>query len=162
MINQALFSSLRDNWETPKWLFDKCDSIWHFTLDAASNDQNALCDKHYTELDDGLSKDWGGQRVWCNPPYGRSISKWVQKAYEESRKPNTIVIMLLPARTDTAYFHDYVVKADEISLIRGRIKFTINGEQGNSAPFPSMLVRFGGSLPKDARSTKREQGGNNE
>ena len=104
----------------------------------------------------------GGQRVWCNPPYGRSISKWVQKAYEESRKPNTIVIMLLPARTDTAYFHDYVVKADEISLIRGRIKFTINGEQGNSAPFPSMLVRFGGSLPKDVRSTKREQGVDND
>lgn len=64
MINQALFSSLRDNWETPKWLFDKCDSIWHFTLDAASNDQNALCDKHYTELDDGLSKDWGGGNVF--------------------------------------------------------------------------------------------------
>ena len=85
--------------------------------------------------------DWlnlGGHRVFCNPPYGREISKWVEKAYKESRKPNTLVVMLLPARTDTRWFHDYCVKG-EIEFINGRLKF---GGCKNSAPFPSMIVTF--------------------
>lgn len=82
----------------------------------------------------------GGANVFCNPPYGKKISAWVQKCYEESRKPNTLVVLLIPARTDTAYFHDYIYhKAREIRFVRGRLKF---GNAKQSAPFPSMVVIF--------------------
>ncbi len=142
----AAFSSERDDWETPPEVFRRCDEIWHFDLDAASSDGNALCERHFTKADDGLSQDWSGRRVWCNPPCGREIGKWVRKAYESASGGGCIVVMLLPARTDTAWFHEYCAKADEVALLRGRLRFRINGEQMQSAPFPSMLVRFGGSL----------------
>lgn len=107
---------------------------------------------HYTVEDDGLSKDWGGHRVFCNPPYGRLIGRWVEKAAKEGMKPNTVVVMLIPARTDTAYWHDWVVPyAAEVSFLRGRVKFRLDGKELNSAPFPSCLVRFGGELPKTAK-----------
>ena len=87
-----------------------------------------------------LNKIGGGRRVFCNPPYGRSISRWVRKCYEESRKPDTLVVMLIPARTDTSYFHDYIYhKAKEIRFIRGRLHFN---EAPAGAPFPSMIVIF--------------------
>lgn len=81
----------------------------------------------------------GGERVFCNPPYGKEIGKWVQKSLEESRKPNTLVVMLIPARTDTRYFHDFIYGKAEIRFIRGRLKF---GNSKTSAPFPSMVVIF--------------------
>ena len=81
----------------------------------------------------------GGHRVFCNPPYGKDIKLWVQKCYEESRKENTVVVMLIPARTDTKYFHDFIWKKAEIRFVKGRLKF---GESKNSAPFPSMVVVF--------------------
>ena len=81
----------------------------------------------------------GGYRVFCNPPYGRTIGLWVKKAYEESQKSNTLVVLLLPARTDTKYFHDYILYRSEIRFLPGRLKF---GNSKNSAPFPSMLVIF--------------------
>lgn len=88
-----------------------------------------------------LRKIGGGQKVFCNPPYGRQINRWVRKAYEESLKPDTIVVMLIPARTDTAYFHDYIYhRAKEIRFIRGRLHFN---DSKNAAPFPSMVVVFG-------------------
>ena len=142
----AAFSSNRSDWETPRDLFNRIDSIWHFELDAASSDENALCERHFTKEQDGLKQEWGGVRVWCNPPYGREIGRWVEKAWRESRENGAIVIMLLPARTDTRWFHDYCSKADEIALLKGRLRFTLNGIRQNSAPFPSMLVRFGGAL----------------
>ena len=77
--------------------------------------------------------------MFCNPPYGMEIKKWVRKCYEESKKPNTVVVMLIPVRTDTAYFHDYIYKKSEVRFIRGRLKF---GDAKNSAPFPSMVVIF--------------------
>ena len=133
-----MFSSAKDDWETPQDLFDKWNAMFAFNLDAASSDANAKCKRHFTVADDGLSQDWGGCRVWLNPPYGRQIGKWVQKAYEEAQKPNTCVVCLLPARTDTAWFHDYCVKGD-ITFLRGRLKF---GGCHNAAPFPSMIVVF--------------------
>lgn len=88
----------------------------------------------------GWHRIGGGYNVFCNPPYGRKIGAWVQKCYEESRKPNTLVVLLIPARTDTAYFHDYIYhKAKEIRFVRGRLKF---GDAKQSAPFPSMVVIF--------------------
>ena len=144
------FSSQRDNWETPQDFFDRYDRVYHFNLDAASSDENAKCEKHFTIKDDGLKQNWAGHTVWLNPPYGRQIGKWVQKAYEESLKPDTTVVCLLPARTDTKWFHDYCTKG-EITFVRGRLKF-INRNlpsyredgkfQKSPAPFPSMVVIF--------------------
>ena len=133
MITSGLMSSLTDEWETPQDLFNKYDEIYHFTLDAAASDQNHKCPNYYTKADDGLSKMWGGC-VWCNPPYGKQIGKWVRKAYES----NCTVVMLLPARTDTRWFHDYCLKG-KVEFIRGRIRF---GGAKYNAPFPSMIVVF--------------------
>lgn len=146
-----MFSSKSNEWETPQDLFDKLNEFYHFNLDPASTDDNAKCDNHYTIEDDGLSKDWGGCNVFVNPPYGREIGKWVKKAYEESQKPNTKVVMLIPARTDTAWFHDYCLNG-KLMFLRGRLKFVNKAfpsyrEDGDfkvsSAPFPSMIVVFG-------------------
>ena len=135
---EVLFSSSTPEWETPQDFFEKYNSQYHFTLDAASTDENAKCENHFTAEDDGLKQNWGGQIVWLNPPYGRQIGKWVQKAYEESKKPNTVIVCLLPARTDTTWFHDYCCRGN-VQFIRGRLKF---GGSKNSAPFPSMVVTF--------------------
>ncbi len=151
-ITKGLMSSSRGDWETPRALFDAVDSIWSFDLDAASSDGNALCADHCTRESDGLETDWGGHRVWVNPPYGREIGRWVRKADEEARKPDTVVVMLLPARTDTRWWQDHVIPhAAEIAYIRGRLRFTLAGEPQGTAPFPSALVRFGGALPVDVR-----------
>ncbi len=138
MNSDLMFSSKSNEWTTPQDLFDRLNAIYNFNLDPASTDDNAKCEKHFTEADDGLQQNWGGYSVFCNPPYGKEIPKWVKKAYEESRKPGTKVVMLIPARTDTAWFHDYCAKG-KIEFLRGRLKF---GGSKNSAPFPSMIVEF--------------------
>lgn len=137
MKHTAAFMSERQDWATPQAFFDKVNARFGFTLDAAAYPHNAKCDRYYTEEDDALTKDWDGV-VWCNPPYGRAIGAWVQKGYEESQKGATVV-MLIPARTDTTYWHDYVMRADEVILIRGRLKF-VGADHG--APFPSALIVF--------------------
>ena len=140
MNTDLMFSSKTDLWATPQEFFDKLNSEFNFTLDPCATSENAKCSKYYTVKEDGLKQDWGGETVFCNPPYGRAIKDWVKKCYEESGKPDTTVIMLIPARTDTAYFHDYIYhKAREVRFIRGRLKF---GNATNSAPFPSMVVVF--------------------
>jgi len=140
-VNTAvMFSSETDLWATPQEFFDKLNSEFNFTLDPCATPENAKCSKYYTVKEDGLKQDWGGEVVFCNPPYGRAIKDWVKKCYEESGEPDTTVVMLIPARTDTSYFHDYIYhKAREIRFIRGRLKF---GNATNSAPFPSMVVVF--------------------
>lgn len=142
-MNNALLSSKNLSWCTPPEFFAELDHEFHFDLDPAATDKSAKCAKYFTPADNGLEKDWGGYRVFCNPPYGRRIQDWVRKGYEESRKPGTLVVMLIPARTDTSYFHDYIFngKADEVRFLRGRLKFT--DEEGNvkdSAPFPSAVI----------------------
>lgn len=140
MINkEAMFSSTTDLWATPQKFFDELDREFHFGLDPCATVENAKCEKFFTKDDDGLTKNWGGQNVFCNPPYGRDIGKWVKKAYEESRKDNTLVVMLLPARTDTKWFHEWIYGKAEIRFIKGRLKF---GDAKNSAPFPSMIVIY--------------------
>lgn len=121
----AAFKSERDDWETPQALFDSLDAIHHFTLDPCSTDENAKCAKHYTAADDGLSRSWEGETVFCNPPYGRNIAAWVRKCADESR--HATVVMLIPVRTDTAYFHDYIYNKARIEFIRGRLKFERGG-----------------------------------
>lgn len=140
MNTAVMFSSKTSEWETPQDFFDKLNEEFNFTLDPCATPQNAKCKKFYTIKEDGLKQNWQGETVFCNPPYGRAIKDWVRKCYEESKKPNTIVVMLIPARTDTTYFHDYIYKkARDIRFVKGRLKF---GNSKNSAPFPSMVVVF--------------------
>ena len=141
-LNKGLFSSNTDLWATPIEFFKELDARFHFTLDPFATKENHKCDRYYTIEDDGLKQDWGGQRVFCNPPYGRSIKEWVKKCHDEAQKPNTLVVMLIPARTDTSYFHDYIYHKAQIEFVRGRLHFN-EAEQG--APFPSMVVIFDNS-----------------
>lgn len=145
---QTMFSSNRDDWETPQDFFDKLNEQYHFTLDPCSSGANTKCKKHYTAKDNGLEQDWGGEIVFCNPPYSRKGGQdlWVKKCYEESLKPNTTVVALLPARTDTKRFHQYILGKAEIIWIEGRLIFEINGKpildkkgKPQPAPFPSMV-----------------------
>jgi len=118
--------------------YDKLNSQFGFTLDPCASDKNHKCDEYFTEEDDGLSKSWAKHIVFMNPPYSK-IKNWIKKAYNE--RGNAIIVCLLPARTDTRYFHEYCTHAREIRFVKGRLKF---GNSKNSAPFPSMVVIFDG------------------
>lgn len=136
-MEKAMFSSKSNDWATPQDLFDKLNDEFHFTLDVCAIPENAKCEHYYSPEQNGLLQHWDGT-VWCNPPYGRKIGLWVKKAYESViRDDGTTVVMLLPARTDTKWFHEYILPYGQIRFIRGRIKF---GDSKNSAPFPSMIV----------------------
>tara|TARA_Y100000296_G_scaffold67968_1_gene80952 strand:+ start:388 stop:861 length:474 start_codon:yes stop_codon:yes gene_type:complete len=142
---ETMFSSKSNEWGTPQAFFDELDKQYTFTLDPCATASNAKCRVYFTEDTDGLEQSWEGHSVFMNPPYGREISKWIKKAYEEGRKDNTRVVCLIPARTDTKYWHEYCMRADQIFFVRGRLKF---GNSKNSAPFPSAVVVFGGcALP---------------
>ena len=133
------FSSKSNEWTTPQHLFDELNQEFNFTLDPCATEENAKCSKHFTIEDDGLSKDWSNDVVFMNPPYGREIKKWIKKAYEESLNGATVVC-LIPARTDTTYWHDFIFeKADDIRFLKGRLKF---GNGKNSAPFPSAIIIY--------------------
>ena len=131
------FSSVSVEWPTPQGLFDELNEEFKFTLDPCATHGNAKCKRYFTEEDDGLSQNWGQETVFMNPPYGRGIKDWMKKAYESSRNGATVVC-LVPARTDTKWFHDHAVKG-EVVFIKGRLKF---GEAKNSAPFPSAIIIF--------------------
>lgn len=137
MRAQALFSSARHDWETPQAFFDRLDAEFGFTLDVCALPHNAKCDHYFTPDDDGLAQTWDGV-CWMNPPYGREIGKWVAKAWQSSLAGATVVC-LLPARTDTNWWHRYVMRSSEIRLVRGRLRF-VGAE--SSAPFPSAVVVF--------------------
>ena len=154
-MNKALFSSNRMDWETPDDLFEKVNAEFRFTLDAASSHENAKCEKHYTKQEDGLSKNWGGETVWVNPPYGKELPTWISKCAHEGRKPNTTVVMLIPARTDTKAFHEHIYGKAEIRFIKGRLKF--KGAK-TGAPFPSMLVIFRGGTHESHKNQRPVQG----
>ena len=138
-ISESLYSSKTDMWETPQELFDELDKEFQFDLDVCAIPENAKCKAFYTPEQDGLSQPWKGT-CWCNPPYGRDIGQWVRRAFLASISGSTVV-MLLPSRTDTKWFHDYIYKRAEIRFVKGRLKF---GNSKNSAPFPSMIVVFRG------------------
>lgn len=138
MNNEVMFSSRSDEWETPQWLFDQLYTEFGFSLDVCATADNAKCERYYTKAEDGLAQDWSGV-CWMNPPYGREISRWIEKAYESSLGGATVVC-LLPSRTDTKWWHEYVMRG-EVRFLRGRLKF---GGSKNSAPFPSAVVIFRG------------------
>lgn len=143
MVNEALFSSERQDWGTPIDFFNKLNEKYGFTLDAAASRDNAKCEIFFTAEEDGLSKSWQGHRVFVNPPYARGITGlWVEKARKEFEKGNVKICLLLPARTDTKWFHEncFPQHGARIEFVRGRLKF--EGAQ-NGAPFPSILVFYG-------------------
>lgn len=136
-MNKVLFSHNSDEWSTPDYLFKKLDDIFLFSLDPCSSDSNFKCDKHYTINDDGLKKSWYNERVFVNPPYS-NIEAWARKCFYESQFNNAFCVMLIPARTDTKYFHTYLLPFCDFIFIKGRVKFSGKG----SAPFPSMICIF--------------------
>ena len=134
------FSSENTEWETPQDFYDELHKVYKFTLDPCASYTTPKCENFYTEAENGLEQSWEGHTVFMNPPYGREIKKWIQKAYEESCKTNTKVVCLIPARTDTKYWHEYCMRADRIYFVKGRLKFS--GAK-NACPFPSAVVVFG-------------------
>jgi site-specific DNA-methyltransferase (adenine-specific) len=159
MNKELMFSSKNHEWETPDDLFKMLDMEFNFKLDLAANKHNTKCKRFISE--DSLSKDWLFSRddialetstgykynlrengyMWLNPPYGKSIKDWIKKCDEEAQKGAKIVA-LLPARTDTLWFHNHIYRKYEIRFLKGRLKFKLNGEEQDAAPFPSMIVIF--------------------
>lgn len=136
--------SSKDRWETPKYFFKLLDDIFHFTLDAAASDDNHLCPKYFTRKTDGLKQSWAGERVFVNPPFSQAPA-WIEKAFKEGKKPETIVVLLTPSRTETKIWHRCVMKAREIWLCFKRVNFNIDGERGQSgATFPLAVIIFEG------------------
>lgn len=155
-IQRVMFSSKSGSWRTPQELFNQLDEEFHFDLDVCADKDHKLAPMENFVGNDGLERSWQGHTCFMNPPYGREIVKWIEKAVAEiylskhNFGPNvigadwrkTIVVGLLPARTDTNWFWNYILECDfEIRLIRGRLKFNKRGYH-NSAPFPSMIVVF--------------------
>lgn len=136
----VLYRSSSDEWETPQELFDALDAEFHFDLDVCANENNKKCRQYFSREDDGLSKKWGGC-VWCNPPYGKDIRRWVEKASCEIGRDADVIVMLIPSRTDTKWFHEFIYMKQnvEVRFVKGRLKF---GGSKNDAPFPSMIVIF--------------------
>lgn len=129
------FASESDEWPTPRYLFDALDAEFGFTLDPAATPENAKCRKYFTRLENGLAQDWRGNTVFLNPPYGRDIGLWVRKALLTAAS-GSVVVCLLPARTDTKWWHDYASRG-EVRFLKGRLRF--EGGQ-HCAPFPSAIV----------------------
>lgn len=138
MLNNSLYSSDKMDWETPKQLFNKLNEEFYFSLDVCATPINTKCKMFFAIGDQSLDRDWFGI-VWMNPPYGREISKWVAKAYNESRKTNCRCVCLLPVRSDTKWWHQYVMRASEIRLLNKRLSFE---GANNKAPFPVAIVIF--------------------
>jgi len=134
-MDKALFSTGNTEWETPQEFFDIINRVFKFDIDVCATAKNTKCKRYFTKEIDGLTQEWKGS-VWCNPPYGRNIGKWVKRGYEEGACGSTVV-MLLPARTDTKWIHEYVFGRAYHIFLKGRLKFSGGG---NSAPFPSMLA----------------------
>ena len=137
------------DWETPPDLFDALDAEFEFTLDVCASPKTAKVARYFTEVDDGLAQDWNGERCWMNPPYGRDVYRWVEKA---STQTGGVVVALLYARTDTRWWHDHVWDGDlhapragvEIRFLCGRVRFGLDGDFGRPAPAPSVIVIFRG------------------
>lgn len=139
MNTEVMFSSKTDEWATPMDFYNNLNEEFHFDLDPCANEYNHKCEKYFTIEDNGLLQSWAGHNVFCNPPYGREIGKWVEKAYKTNKKHGNVVVMLVPARTDTKWFHEYIYHKAEVRFIRGRLKFS--GAKFN-AQFPCMVVIY--------------------
>lgn len=140
-----LFESARHNHETPRNLFNKLDAMYHFDWDLAASPDNSLCFQYYTEQDNALIQDWSGKRGFINPPFGDGrygLHKWVRKAYEEGSKPDTLIAIIMPARTNTNYWHNFCMISDTVYFIHGKPKFGKEGEMKFGLPWPLAIVVF--------------------
>jgi site-specific DNA-methyltransferase (adenine-specific) len=136
-----MMSSATPEWATPRDLFDALDAEFHFDIDVCATKHNAKCLRYWTKEHNALTKEWGCRLTyWMNPPYGREIGTWMERAYRASLNGSTVVC-LVPSRTDTAWWWDYAMKG-EIRFIRGRVKFVRDDGKCDSAPFPSAVVVF--------------------
>lgn len=138
-MDKIHFSSKAHEWETPQAFYDQLNREFGFTLDPCATKENAKCPKYYTKEQDGLRQNWFNETIFMNPPYGREISKWLAHACQTVNVGSQPIVCLLPCRTDTKWWHEWVMQASEIRFIKGRLKF---GEAKNSAPFPSCVVIF--------------------
>jgi len=145
MLNSGMFTSDTSEWATPQDFFDKLNAEFHFTLDPCATPENAKCGKFYTKEQNGLAQDWTGETVFCNPPYGKEISAWVEKCYKHSLS-GECAVMLIPSRTDTRWFHEWVYGKAELRFVKGRLCF--NDSKG-SAPFPSLVVVYRGATHEE-------------
>lgn len=151
-MDKVLMSTGKDDWGTPQELYDRLNKEFNFTLDACASTYNYKCDKYYTKEQDGLNKSWKGETVFCNPPYSREggQAKWIEKCYKEAKEHDITVVALLPARTDTRVFHNFVIGKAEIRFIKGRVKFEDeNRKAKDAAPFPSMIAVYHGNQDSD-------------
>lgn len=149
MLNKGLMSSNSNEWATPQAFFDVLNKEFNFTLDPCATPENAKCRKFFTVEENGLLQSWKGERVFCNPPYGKEIATWVEKCDKEANNGAELVVMLIPARTDTKYFHRYIYKKHEIRFIAGRLHFN---ESKQGAPFPSMVIIMRGVKNESIRT----------
>lgn len=139
---EVLFSHKKDDWETPDWLFNHLDKKYNFTLDPATSGYNSKCKKFYTSVQDGLIQSWKGETVFLNPPYSKTY-EWIKKAHKEATENDVTTVILIPSRTCTKYWHDFIMDPEicsEICFIKGRLKFS---NSDTPAPFPSVLLTFG-------------------
>lgn len=133
----------KDKWETPDHIFEKLNEEFGFTLDPCCEPHTAKCDKFYTPEEDGLSKCWQGETVFCNPPYSNyNIDKWMEKCYLESLKPNTTVVALTAVSGSARWWHGFVLNKAELRFIERRVKFV---SAPYTAPFSSVIIVFGKS-----------------
>jgi phage N-6-adenine-methyltransferase len=135
-MNPVHYSSKTVIWATPQALFDELNAEFNLDVDVCALEENAKLPVYFTPEQDGLAQDWSGLRCWMNPPYGREISKWVEKAATGGA---AVIVALLPSRTDTRWWHSYIQDKAEVRFIKGRLKF---GDSKNCAPFPNAIVIF--------------------
>lgn len=137
------FESTRHDWQTPRETFDALHSEFTFTIDICAADDTALLPRYWTERDEALLRSWEGERVWMNPPFGRQIARWMEKAWTESEAAE-VIVALVPSRTDTIWWHRYAMEADEIRFFTKRLRFgPVTAAGRDPAPFPSALVIWG-------------------
>jgi site-specific DNA-methyltransferase (adenine-specific) len=138
--NNGRYNGNGRTWATPPEVFDPLDREFRFTLDPCASIESAKCGRFFTEADDGLTQDWGSERVFMNPPYGREIYAWTAKA-KDAAKRGALVVGLLPASTDLRWFHDDVLAAGaEVRFLRGRVRFLTGGPYRASGFFASIIV----------------------
>jgi len=153
MVDHVLYSSRSEEWETPQSIFDRLNKVFSFTLDVCATRDNKKCQQFFSKQDDGLKQPWHDHRtIWMNPPYGHVIEQWMEKAYTESCK-GCVVVSLVPARTDTKWWHSWVDGKAQVTFVKGRLKF---GGSKNGAPFPSALVVYGLDVNRIVNGAGRE------
>lgn len=148
MDKSLMFSSNKQDWETPQWLFEELDSEFDFVLDAAANENNSKCQEYYTEETNSLKQDWSKfDSIYINPPYdSKKQNEFIKKAYETNKEYGNTIVLLIPARTDTKRWHDFIFEKAEVRFLKGRLNFETNGEpHKNPAPFPSAIVIYKGN-----------------